>query len=261
MPAPERLQAFYTMSRLSYESGNRKDTVDYATGALRLSVREKEGKLTRIQQTELMAMMLSVLPIEQVDKDKVIDLIDDLGDASIENQKAMELLLDLLQKLFTGDNESVHQVCDIRVMMYESIGLRDEMRCRMARAYYQRACVLMDLGKKEESFADFYTAYEIYDSVRNKDDVFVSDLAYTSYALTTLSLDLKISIDCWQVLKAGADSMSLLLYYRRGWGELSWLMDEILTYMEMATSLPDWSSHRKKYEDYKEEYENYRKRS
>lgn len=261
MPAPERLQAFYTMSRLSYESGNRKDTVDYATKALKLSVHEKDVKLNRIQQTELMAMMLSVLPIEQVSKDKVIDLIEGLGDASSENQKAMELLLDLLHKIFTGDNESVHQVCEIRVMMYEAIGLRDEMRCKMARAYYQRACVLMDLEKKEESFADFYTAYEIYDSVKNKDDVFISDLAYTSYALTTLSLDLQIGIDYWHILQSGANSMSLLLYYRRGWGELSWLMEEILGYMETVTSLPDWSSHRKMYEDYKEEYENYKKRS
>ena len=38
-------------------------------------------------------------------------------------------------------------------------------------------------------------------------------------------------------------------------------MEEILGYMETVTSLPDWSSHRKMYEDYKEEYENYKKRS
>ena len=218
-----------------------------------------EDRLPEAAEMELVAMLMDSIPLERIDKNILLDFIEDAGEATFEKYRPMAIVLDLLQKKLNGDKEMIDMVCDMRISMYETIGLKDEMRCTMAQAYMQKAMSLKDMNILEDSFAYFYGAYQIFDAAKEKNDASVADAAYTSYMVATLANELQIGVDHWHVLSHGVSCMALLLYYRRGWDQLSWLMERILGYMEALVSLPEWEDKRNMYKFHREEYEGYLK--
>ena len=148
--------------------------------------------------------------------------------------------------------------CDTRVMAYELVGDKDSMRPEIANAYLKRACVLNDMGKAEESYLNFYVAFDIYDSVNSKSDYHVADSAYAAYMAVNLALQLNEGLDWWRFLRAGVISLSLLLYYRKGWDKMSWMMEDFLSHMAVVVQVPMWEDNRRSYERFRKEYEEYK---
>lgn len=257
----DKLRLYHMLTCLYHEVGEKEKTEEYSGKAMDLCSDVGEDRLPEAAEMELVAMLMDSIPLERVDKNILLDFIEDAGEATIEKHRPMEIVLDLLQKKFAGDNDMSSMICDLRVQMYEGIGMKDDMRIHMAHAYFLRAGVLKDMNKYEESFWDFYKSFLIYEAVRGKNDYDVADMAYASYMIVILSNHLQIGVDYWRVLSGGISCMQLLLYYRQGWDQLSWLMERILRYMDEVTSMPQWEEDRRSYLRYKEEYEKYQKRS
>jgi hypothetical protein len=74
-----------------------------------------------------------------------------------------------------------------------------------------------------------------------------------------LALQLNEGLDWWRFLHAGVVCMSLLLYHRQGWDEMSWMMEDFLGHMETVVQVPGWEGNRSTYERCKAEYEEYKK--
>lgn len=254
-----KLSLYHMMTRLCHDTGNNEKAVEYAGKAMDLCEVAGDERLPEEAEMEIVAILMDSLPTEHVSKDVLLDFIEDVGEATLAKQRPMEIVLDLLQDKVKGDKEMTDMVCDIRVTMYETIGVRDEMRCQMAQAYMRKAISLKDLNKYEDSFAFFYGAHQIFEAVKEKNDASVADAAFTSYMVATLANELRIGIDHWHVLSHGVSCMALLLYHRRGWDGMSWVMDRILAYMEVLVSMPEWEGKKKMYEFHKEEYGNYQK--
>ena len=255
----DKLRLCSKMVRLYHRTGEKKKASDCAEHALDLSRKAGDERLPESVEIELTALMMDSVPIEKVDRDRLLDLLESMADPKLENLRAMSVVLDMVQMKFQDDNEMLLTACDLRVDMYESVGNKDLMRPEIANAYLKRASVLNDMGRIEESYLNFYVAFDIYDSVKSKSDYHVADSAYAAYMAVNLALQLGEGLDWWRFLRAGVIGMSLLLYYRKGWDRMSWMMDDFLGHMEAVVQVPRWEENRRSYERFKEEYEEYKK--
>ena len=254
-----KLRLYSMMARLYHDTGDKENAVVYARKAMDLCGIAGDERLPEEAEMEIVALLLDSLPIERVDKEILLDFIEDAGEATLEKLRPMGIVMDLLQKKFKGDNEMTDMVCDMRIAMYETVGVKDEMRCNIAQSYMLKALSLKELNKLEDSFAYFYGAYMIFEAVMQKSDANVLDAAYTSYMVVDLANELGIGVDHWRVLNHGQTCMALLLYHRSGWDSFSWLMDSILAYMEAVVSMPEYEDNKNMYKLHKEEYEAYLK--
>ena len=254
----EKLRLYQMLTRLYHDTGDREMTVESAHKALYLCEVFGDEILPKDAKMEIEAMLLDSLPLEKADKNLLVDFIENAGEITLEKLKSIEIVLDLLQQKFNGNNEMVDMVCDMRITIYETIGVKDGIRCKIARAYMQKAISLNNMNKLEDSFDFFYVAYNIFDAVKSDDSV--AEEAYTAYMLATLANVLRISIDYWQILSNGLSCMALLLYHSRGWDDISWLMERILGYMESLVSLPEWEDKKDMYIFHREEFNRYLKR-
>ena len=255
----DKIRLYFKMAHLYHRVGEKEKAADCACKALGLSPGAGTERLPESSEIELTAFIADSVPIEDVDRNLLLDLMERMGEPNRENLKAMSMVLDLIQKKFRDDNDVLLMACDTRVMAYEHAGDKDSMRCEIANAYLKRACVLNEMGSTEDSYLNFYVSFDIYDSVRSKSDYHVADSAYAAYMAVNLALQLNEGLDWWRFLHAGVVCMSLLLYHRKGWDEMSWMMEDFLRHMETVVQVPGWESNRSTYERCKAEYEEYKK--
>lgn len=254
----DKLRLYHKMTCLYHEVADKEKTADYARRTMDYCHGAGEEKLPESSEIQLVAFLMDSLPIDKLDKNLLLDLLEDMGDPKIDNLKSMSIVLDLIQKKFQGDDDMLMMACDTRVMAYELVGDKDSMRPEIANAYLKRACVLNDMGKAEESYLNFYVAFDIYDSVNSKSDYHVAYSAYAAYMAVNLALQLNEGLDWWRFLRAGVISMSLLLYHRTGWDKMSWIMEDFLSHMALVVQVPMWEDNRRSYERFRKEYEEYK---